>query len=100
MRPMADLSSPLAFEDVPLDKARRISHGPGMDPLLTQTPTEKCHSLDNAADRMTLLAGTIPTTLKTRIIRVAAALGMPVTIRTVPGASSSGARLCPCASTP
>ena len=33
---MADQSSPLQFEDVPLEEARRMSRGPRMDPELYQ----------------------------------------------------------------
>jgi hypothetical protein len=82
---MADQSSPIPFEDVPLDEARHMSRGPRMDPELYNALKQKIHSLDTAAVRMSLSEGTRPTTMKNRILRVAAALGMPVTIRRVPG---------------
>lgn len=41
--------------------------------------------LDNAATRMLLPGGTDPSTLNNHILRVAAELGMPVTVRRVPG---------------
>jgi hypothetical protein len=45
----------------------------------------KLQSLGHTATRMTIPDGTRPTTMKNRILRVAAALGIPVTIRRVPG---------------
>ena len=33
---MADDSSPIQFEDMPLDEARRMGRGPRMDPQLYQ----------------------------------------------------------------
>jgi hypothetical protein len=41
--------------------------------------------LNNTASRISLPDGTSPTTMKNRILRVAAELGVPVTIRRVPG---------------
>ena len=79
---MADHSSPLHFEDVPLEEARRMGRGSRMDPLLYQALKEKIQSLDHTAARMTLPEGTSPTTMKNRILRVAAEVGVPVTIRT------------------
>jgi hypothetical protein len=46
---------------------------------------EKIITLDNTAVRLTLPEGTSPTTMKNRLLRVAAELRMPVTIRKVPG---------------
>jgi hypothetical protein len=82
---MADHSSPIQFEDVPLDEARRMGRGPRMDPELYYAFKEKIQSLDNTATRITLPEGTSPTTMKNRILRVATELGIPVTIRKVPG---------------
>lgn len=82
---MADPSSPIEFEDVPLDEARRMSRGPRMDAELYHALKEKIQSLNNTASRMSLPDGTSPTTMKNRILRVAAELGVPVTIRRVPG---------------
>ena len=82
---MADQSSPFEFEDVPLDEARRMSRGPRMDPELYHALKEKIQSLDNTATRMPLPEDTSPTTMKHRILRVAAELNVPVTVRKVPG---------------
>jgi hypothetical protein len=82
---MADASSPLEFEDVPLEEARRMGRGPRMDPRLYPALKEKIPSLDDTAVRMTVPEGTSPTTMKHRIRRVAADVGVPVTIRRVPG---------------
>jgi hypothetical protein len=81
---MAQQPSPIHFEDIPIDEARRIGRGPRMDPELYQAFKEKIQSLGNAATRITLPEGMSPTTLKNRILRVAATLGIPVTIRRVP----------------
>jgi hypothetical protein len=56
-----------------------------MDPELYRALTQKIQSLDTTAARMSLSEGTNPTTMKNRILRVAAALGIPITIRRVPG---------------
>jgi hypothetical protein len=56
-----------------------------MNPELYHALHQKLQSLGNSATRMTLPDGTSPTTLKNRILRVAAALDIPVTIRKVPG---------------
>lgn len=56
-----------------------------MDPTLYQAFKEKIQSLDNTATRVTIPEGTSPTTMKNRILRVAAELDIPVTIRKVPG---------------
>jgi hypothetical protein len=82
---MADSSSPIEFEDVPIEEARRMGRGPRMDPLLYQALKGKILSLDTTATRVTTLDGTSPTMMKNRILRVAAELGIPVTVRKVPG---------------
>jgi hypothetical protein len=46
---------------------------------------DKIQSLDNTATRITLPEGTSPTTMKNRLLRVAAELNTPVTVRRVPG---------------
>jgi hypothetical protein len=56
-----------------------------MDAELYHALKEKIQSLNNTASRMSLPDGTSPTTMKNRILRVAAELGVPVTIRRVPG---------------
>ncbi len=82
---MADPSSPIQFEDVPMDEARRMSRGPRMEPMLYDTLCQKIQSLSGEAVRMTITNGTSQNTMKNRILRVAAELGIPVTIRRVSG---------------
>jgi hypothetical protein len=82
---MAEQPPNFQFEDVPLEEARRITRGPRMDPRLYHALRENIQSLDTTATRMPLPDGTRPTTMKNRILRVAAELGVPVTIRRVPG---------------
>jgi len=82
---MAKEHPTITFEDIPLDEARRLGRGPRMDPELYRVLQEKLQSLGNSATRMTIEDGTNPTTLKNRILRVAAELGVSVTVRKVPG---------------
>jgi hypothetical protein len=82
---MAQRPPIMAFEDVPLDDARRMSRGPRMDPELYHALKEKITSLQTTAARMTLPDCTNPTTMKNRILRIAGDLAIPVTIRRVPG---------------
>jgi hypothetical protein len=82
---MAQRSPTIEFEDVPLDEARRMTRGPRMDPELYHTLKEKLQALNTTATRMTLPEGTSPSTMKNRILRVAAELGIPIGIRRVPG---------------
>jgi hypothetical protein len=56
-----------------------------MDPERYHAFKETIPSLDTTATRMPLPEGTNPTTMQNRILRLAAALGLPVTIRKVPG---------------
>jgi hypothetical protein len=82
---MADPSSSIQFEDVPLEKARLMGRGPRMDPQLYQELRTRIQSLSDQAVRMTIPDGTSQTTMKNRILRVAAEFGTPVTIRRVSG---------------
>ena len=82
---MAQQTPPIQFEDIPLEQARRMGRGPRMDPELYHAFKEKIQSLDNTATRITISEGTSPTTMKNRILRVAAELQIPVTVRKVPG---------------
>jgi hypothetical protein len=82
---MADDSSPIKFEDIPLDEARRMGRGPRMDPQLYLELKTKIPALSTHAVHMTIPEGTSPTTMKRRILRVAAELGIPVTIRKARG---------------
>ena len=82
---MAQEPPAIHFEDIPLAEARTMGRGPRMDPELYYAFKEKIQSLDNRAARITLPEGTSPTTMKNRILRIAAELGVSVTIRKVPG---------------
>jgi hypothetical protein len=82
---MAQQPSPIHFEDIPINEARQIGRGPRMDPALYQAFKEKLQSLDNTATRLMLLEGASQTTMKNRLLRVAAELNIPVTVRRIPG---------------
>jgi hypothetical protein len=82
---MAEQPPSFQFEDIPLEEARRMGRGHRMDPELYQQLRGRIQSLDNTAARVTFPEGTSPTTMKNRILRVAAELDVPVTIRRVPG---------------
>jgi hypothetical protein len=82
---MAEPSPNIHFEDIPLAEARTMGRGPRMDSELYRAFREKIQSLDNTAARLTLPEGTSPTTMKNRLLRVAAELGVPLTMRRVPG---------------
>jgi hypothetical protein len=82
---MAEPLPPFQFDDIPLAEARTMGRGPRMDPELYQAFKEKIQSLDNRATRLTLPEGTRPTAMKNRLLRVAAELRIPLTIRKVPG---------------
>jgi hypothetical protein len=80
-----DDALPIQFEDIPLAQARTMGRGPRMDPELYRALKEKIPSLENTATRITVPEGISQTTMKNRILRVAAELNMPVTVRRVPG---------------
>jgi hypothetical protein len=82
---MAQEPPAIHFEDIPLAEARTMGRGPRMDPELYHAFKEKIQSLDDTAARLTLPEGTSPTTMKNRILRVAAELNTPVTVRRIPG---------------
>jgi hypothetical protein len=82
---MAQHVPPITFEDIPLAEARTMGRGSRMDPEFYQAFKDKIQSLDNTATRIPISEGTRPTTMKNRILRVAAELRIPVTIRKVPG---------------
>lgn len=82
---MAQPTPSIHFEDIPLDEARRMGRAPRMDPELYQTLKNKIQALSEHATRITLPPGTSPTTMKNRILRVAAEIKRPVTVRRVPG---------------
>jgi hypothetical protein len=74
----------ITFEDIPLAAARKMSRGPRMDPFLYQALKGKIQELHSTAARMTLPEGINPVTMKNRILRVAAELNVPVSVRRVP----------------
>jgi hypothetical protein len=82
---MAEPVSPIQFEDVPLEEARRMGRGPRMDPQLYQELRSRIESLSDQAVRMAIPDGTSQATMKNRIRSVATELGIPVTIRRVSG---------------
>src|SRR5687767_15207029 len=82
---MAESFPQIHFEDIPIAIARAIGRGPRMDPGLYHTFKDKIQSLDNTATRITLPEGTTSITMKNRILRVAAELKVPVTVRKIPG---------------
>jgi acetyl/propionyl-CoA carboxylase alpha subunit len=82
---MTEPLPPIHFEDIPIDVARRMGRGPRMDPQLYQELKARIPTLSSHAVQMTIPEGTSPTTMKNRIVRMATELGIPVTIRKVPG---------------
>ena len=82
---MAQRPPAIGFDEVPLDEARRMSREPRMHLELSHALKQKIPSLEDTATRMPLREDIRPTTMKNRILRVAVALGMPVTVRKVPG---------------
>jgi hypothetical protein len=83
---MADEQRPsFQFEDIPLDEARRMGRGPRMEPLLYDTLRKKIQSLSTDASRVRLGPDITPQRMKSYILRIARELGVPVTVRGVPG---------------
>jgi hypothetical protein len=82
---MADPSSPLQFEDVPLDEARRMGRGPRMEPMLYDTLRTKIQSLSSEAVRIHLGPEITPNRMKNYIVQIARDLNVSVTVRRVPG---------------
>src|SRR5688572_28622979 len=82
---MAEQSPSIQFEDVPREEARRMGRGPRMDPQLYQELQTRIQALSDQAVRLMIPDGTSKSTMKNRIQRVAAELGIPVTIRRVSG---------------
>jgi hypothetical protein len=82
---MADQSSPIQFDDVPLEEARRMGRGPRMEPMLYETLCTKIHTLSGEAVRIRLGPEITPQRMKTYILRLARDLNVPVTVRRIPG---------------
>jgi hypothetical protein len=66
---MAEQPSPIQFEDVPLEEARRLGRGPRMDLQLYQELRMRIQPLSEEAVRMTIPDGTRPNTMKNRLLR-------------------------------
>jgi hypothetical protein len=81
---MAEPVPPIQFEDIPIEEARRMGRGPRIEPQLYYELRTRIPALSSHAVHMTIPESTSPTTMKNRILRVAAELGIPVTIRKVP----------------
>src|SRR5687768_1752455 len=82
---MADQSSPIHFEDIPIEDARRLGRGPRMEPLLYDTLRQKIQSLSTEATRIRLGPEIRPERMKNYLLRIARELNVPVTVRKVPG---------------
>jgi precorrin-4 methylase len=82
---MAQQYPTIEFQDIPLKDARTMGRGPRMDPFLYQALKSKIHSLAETAARMNLPEGVNATTMKNRILRVAAELKVLVTVHRVSG---------------
>jgi hypothetical protein len=82
---MAQYPSPIQFEDMPLDEARRMGRGgPRMEPMLYETLRQKIQALSSEAVRIHLGPEITPQRMKNYLLRIAAELGIPVTVRRVP----------------
>jgi hypothetical protein len=77
--------SPIEFEDIPLDDARRMGRGPRMEPLLYDTLKKKIQALSDDAVRIRLGPEITQQRMKNYILSIARDLNVPVTVRRVPG---------------
>jgi hypothetical protein len=77
--------SPIHFEDVPLDEARRMGRSPRMEPLLYDTLKKKVQALSGDAVRIRLGPEITQKRMRNYLLRIAWELGVPVTVRRVPG---------------
>jgi hypothetical protein len=82
---MAEQHSPIRFEDVPLEEARRMGRGPRMEPLLYDTLKKKIQALSDDAVRIRLGPEIRPERMKNYLLRIARELNVPVTVRKVSG---------------
>jgi len=81
---MAD-QSPIHFEDIPLEQARKMGRGPRMEPLLYDPLRKKIQALSDDAARIRLGPEITQQRMKNYILRIARELNVPVTVRRVPG---------------
>jgi hypothetical protein len=82
---MAEQPPSFQFEDVPLDQARRMSRGPRMEPMLYDTLRQKIQALSGEAVRIHLGPEISQQRMRNYLLHIARELGIPVTIRRVPG---------------
>src|SRR5215218_8305443 len=75
---MADPSSPIEFEDVPLEEARRMGRGPRMEPMLYDTLRQKIQALSSKATRIRLGPEITPQRMKNYILRHCQLNGTPL----------------------
>jgi hypothetical protein len=66
-----------------------MSRGLRMAPEIDTTLKQNISLLDTTATRMTMPENTARTTMKNRFLCIAAELGLPVTVRKVPGGYES-----------
>jgi hypothetical protein len=66
---MAESRSPIQFEDVSLEEARRMGRGLRMDPELYQELRTRIQALSDQAVRLTIPNGTRQATMKRRSAR-------------------------------
>lgn len=85
---MAAKDVPFQFEDVPLEQARRMGWGPRMEPMLYDTLQKKIQALTTQTTRIRLRPEISPTRMRNYILRIGRELGVPVTVRRVPGGTS------------
>jgi len=78
-------STSFAFEDVPLEDARRMGRGPRMEPMLYDTLRHKIQALSTDATRIHLGPEITPQRMKRYLQAIARELNVPITIRRVPG---------------
>jgi hypothetical protein len=76
---------PIQFEDIPMDEARRMGRAPRMEPLLYDMLRKKIQSLADQAARIRFGPEIRPGRMKNYILRIAREVGVPVTVRKVPG---------------
>jgi hypothetical protein len=82
---MADQPSPVQFEDIPLEEARRMGRNPRMEPMLYETLRQKIQTLSSEAVRIHLGPEITPHRMKNYLLRIARELNASLTVRWVPG---------------
>ena len=82
---MADQFSPIEFEDIPMEQARRMGRGPRMEPMLYDTLRKKIQSLADQAVQIRLGPEIRPERMKNYLLRIARDLNVPLTVRKVTG---------------